>query len=107
MKINATPDSRFWSESRIYAATVWLLVIVGIVILLTITEQPLLLIVISSAMSAVVMFIYSILLIVMNRSFLPAMIRLSGYRLWIMGFAILWFGYFSVRVIIEYGAQLL
>ena len=41
-----------------------------------------------------------------NRSFLPAMIRLSGYRLWIMGFAILWYGYFSVRVIIEYGAQL-
>ena len=50
-------------------------------ILLTVTEQPLLLIVIASAMSAVVMFIYSILLIVMNRSFLPAMIRLSGYRL--------------------------
>jgi Mn2+/Fe2+ NRAMP family transporter len=106
VKINATPNSRFWTESRIYAATVWLLVLVGIVILLTITEQPLLLIVISSAMSAVVMFIYSILLIVMNRSFLPAMIRLSGYRLWIMGFAILWFGYFSVRVIIEYGGQL-
>jgi hypothetical protein len=106
VKINATPDSRFWTESRIYAATVWLLVLVGIVILLTVTEQPLLLIVISSALSAVVMFIYSILLIVMDRSFLPAMIRLSGYRLAIMGFAIVWFGYFSVRVIIEYGGQL-
>jgi hypothetical protein len=42
----------------------------------------------------------------MNRSFLPAMIRLSGYRLGIMALAVVWFGYFSVRVVIEYGAQL-
>ena len=106
VKINAVPDSRRWTESRIYAATVWLLVVVGIVILLTVTEQPLLLIVISSALSAGVMFIYSILLIVLNRKALPAVIRISGYRLAILGFAVLWFGYFSARVIIEYGGQL-
>jgi hypothetical protein len=106
VKINAVPESRRWSESRIYAATVWVLVLVGIAILLTITEQPLLLIVISSALSAGVMFIYSILLIVLNRKALPKMIRLSGYRLAIIGFAVVWFGYFSARVIIEYGGQL-
>jgi Mn2+/Fe2+ NRAMP family transporter len=106
VKINATPDSQRWTESRIYAATVWLLIIVGIAILLLFTEQPLALLVIGSALSAVVMFIYSIMLIRLNRSGLPRMIRLSGYRLVIMGFAVVWFGYFSTRVVIEYGGQL-
>jgi hypothetical protein len=106
VKINATPENRFWSESRIYGATVWLLITVGVVILLTFTEQPLLLLVIGSSLSAIVMFVYSILLIVMNRGSLPKPIRLSGYRLGILCFAVVWFGYFSVRVVIEFGGQL-
>jgi Mn2+/Fe2+ NRAMP family transporter len=106
IKINAAADSKRWSESRIYAATVWMLVLVGIAILFVFTEQPLLLLVISSALSAIVMFIYSILLIVLNRRALPQMIRLSGYRLGILLFAVVWFGYFSVRVVLEYGTQL-
>ena len=61
---------------------------------------------ISSALSAIVMFIYSILLIVLNRGALPKMIRISGYRLGILLFAVVWFGYFSTRVVLEYGAQL-
>ena len=52
------------------------------------------------------MFIYSILLIVLNRSALPKIIRISGYRLGILLFAVVWFGYFSTRVVLEYGAQL-
>ena len=64
------------------------------------------LLVIGSALSAIVMFVYSILLIVLNRNNLPRAIRLGGYRMWIMGFAVLWFGYFSVRVVIAYGEQL-
>ena len=106
VKINAVPESTTWTESRIYAATVWLLVTIGVVILVTVTEQPLLLIVISSALSAGVMFIYSILLIVLNRKALPEAIRLHGYRLAILALAVVWFGYFSFRVILEYGGQL-
>ena len=106
VKINATPDSSRWTESRIYAATVWALIIFGIAILLVFTDQPLVLLVIGSALSAMVMFIYSILLIVLNRKALPQMIRISGYRLVILGFAVIWFGYFSIRVIIAYGEQL-
>jgi hypothetical protein len=106
VKINATPDSERWTESRIYAATVWALILFGVAILLLFTEQPLLLLVIGSALSAMVMFIYSILLIVLNRRALPAMIRISGYRLVIMGVAIVWFGYFSARVLIAYIPQL-
>ena len=106
VKINATPESTFWTESRIYAATVWLLITVGITIVLVFTEQPLLLLVIGSALSAMVMFIYSILLIVLNRKALPAAIRISGFRLVVLGVAVLWFGYFSARVIIAYIPQL-
>ena len=106
VKINAAADSKRWSESRIYGATVWMLVIVGIAILFVFTEQPLVLLVISAALSAIVMFIYSILLIVLNRSALPKIIRISGYRLGILLFAVVWFGYFSTRVVLEYGAQL-
>lgn len=78
----------------------------GIAILLIFTDQPLVLLVIASALSAIVMFIYSILLIVMNRGVLPAAIRLSGFRLGVLCVAVVWFGYFSTRVVIEYGGQL-
>ena len=105
VKINAAPESTTWTESRIYAATVWALIIFGIAILLTFTSQPLVLLVIGSALSAMVMFIYSILLIVLNRKALPAIIRISGFRLVVLG-AVLWFGYFSARVIIAYIPQL-
>ncbi len=106
VKINAAPRNEFWSESRIYAATVWTLIIVGVAILLIFTDQPLVLLVIASALSAIVMFIYSILLIVMNRGVLPTAIRLGGFRLGVMCVAVVWFGYFSTRVVIEYGGQL-
>ena len=43
------------------------------------------------------MFIYSILLIVLNRKALPQMIRISGYRLVILGIAVLWFGSYRVE----------
>jgi len=106
VKINVTPDSERWTESRLYAATVWFLILVGIVLILTFTEQPLILLVISSALSAIVMFIYSILLIRMNRGRLPKAIRLTGLRLGIMWFAVAWFGFFSYKLIVEYGVQL-
>ena len=106
VKVNAAPRSQRWTESRIYAATVWLLIAVGVAIILVFTEQPLVLLVIGSALSAGVMFIYSILLIVLNRGGLPRAIRIGGYRLAIMAVAVVWFGYFSFRVIVEYGGQL-
>jgi hypothetical protein len=52
------------------------------------------------------MFIYSILLIVLNRKALPQMIRISGFRLVVLGVSVLWFGYFSARVLIAYIPQL-
>lgn len=99
VKINWLTESQFWSESKVYAATVWLLVINGIVILLTVTSQPLLLLVISSVLSAFVMFVYSVLLIKLNRFVLPTTIRMEGGRLAVMIWAALLYGVFSAIVI--------
>jgi hypothetical protein len=67
----------------------------------------LLLLVVSGALSGVVMFVYTILVTVLNRRALPKSIRLSGFRLGAMIFAACFFGYFSLRLVLFYGAQLL
>jgi hypothetical protein len=41
VRINATPDSERWTKSRIYAATVWALILFGVATLLLFTDQPL------------------------------------------------------------------
>jgi hypothetical protein len=99
LKVNALRDSAFFSESKLYAMTVWLLVLSGITIILTITEQPIPLLVISSVLSAFVMFVYSILLIVLNRGVLPRAIGIGGVRLGAMIWSTLFFGIFSAVVI--------
>ena len=99
VKINWLGESRFWSESKIYAATVWLLVVNGIVIILTITSQPIVLLVISSVLSAFVMFVYSVLLIKLNRGILPGPIKMGNVRLGAMIWSTLLFGVFSAIVI--------
>ncbi|AQA03237.1 hypothetical protein BVC93_13325 [Mycobacterium sp. MS1601] len=96
-----------WSESKIYAIAVWTLVFSGCTIILSGFSQPLLLLVVSGALSGVVMFVYTILVTVLNRRALPKSIRLSGFRLGAMIFAACFFGYFSLRLILFYGGQLL
>lgn len=100
-------DNGRWSESKIYAIAVWTLVTCGCTIILSGFSQPLLLLVVSGALSGVVMFVYTILVTVLNRRALPKSIRLSGFRLGAMIFAACFFGYFSLRLVLFYGAQLL
>ena len=52
----------------------------------------------TAALNGAVMFIYSILLLYVNRFRLPAQIRLGGWRLLIMIWAIFFFGFFTIRV---------
>ena len=70
-KIHALKDNQIWTESRIYAATVWFMIIVGSLILLAGVDQPFVLVVIASSIAGVQMFIYSGLLIMLNRKALP------------------------------------
>jgi hypothetical protein len=95
------------SESRIYFALVWGLVAVGCAILFAGFDQPLVLIVISACVGGFMMFIYSILLLVLNRRVLPDAIKISPVRVAAMIWAVLLFGAFSALTIWDQGGKLL
>ena len=93
-------NSRRWTESRLYFASVWSTVIAGSIILLSGVNQPLLLLVIAACLNGMVMFVYSILLIQLNRRGLPPALRVRGVRLGMLVFATLFYGYFAGWLII-------
>ena len=87
--------SQRWTESRIYFLVVWSMIVVGSLILLSGFNQPLILLVLSACLNGMVMFIYSILLIQLNRRGLPEAIKVKGFRLGMLGFAVLFYGFFA------------
>ena len=107
LKVDFLRDNDRWTESRIYFVVIWAEIAFGAFALLVIQSQPLVLLVISSSINGGVMFIYSILLIWLNRGKLPATIRLRSYRLAVMGWSVLFFGYFTVVTVIDQFGQLL
>jgi hypothetical protein len=90
-----TSYARGANESKLYAGLVWGLVAVGIVVLLLGFDQPIVLLVIAAVVGGFMMFIYSGLLILINRKTLPAPIRIRGVRLAMLVWAILLFGTLS------------
>ncbi|TFV93022.1 hypothetical protein E4P40_00945 [Blastococcus sp. CT_GayMR20] len=90
-----TSYARQGNESKIYASLVWGLVAIGIVVLLAGFAQPIVLLVISAVVGGFMMFLYSGLLILINRKILPAPIRVRGVRLGVLIWSILLFGTLS------------
>ncbi len=84
-----------WSESRMYFVVAWATILAGSAILLSGFNQPLLLLVIAACSNGVVMFVYSILLIQLNRRGLPPALRVSGVRLGMLVFATAFYGFFA------------
>jgi len=80
------------TESRIYFWLVWGLVAIGCGIILIGLNQPMVLLVLSACVGGTMMFLYSGLLIALNRRYLPAPIRVRGVRLAVLGWSILFFG---------------
>jgi len=101
LKVGAFRDRDSITESRIYAITVWLAVLFGSVILLSGVTQPVLLLVISASINGGIMFVYSMLLWVLNGRVLPKAIRMSPLRFVMMTWAVLFFGFFSVILIYD------
>ena len=91
-----TSYTRGGNESKIYAGLVWGLVAIGILILLADFSQPIVLLVISAVVGGFMMFLYSGLLILINRKILPAAIRIRGVRLGVLVWSIALFGTLSV-----------
>ncbi len=88
-------DSQRWTESRMYFLVAWSTIAAGSAILLSGFNQPLILLVISACLSGMVMFVYSILLIQLNRRALPPALRVRGIRLGMLIFATMFYGFFS------------
>ena len=102
VKVTWLRDHAGWSESRLYYVFLWGTVLLGSSILLLqefdFDVSAFQLFKLTAALNGGVMFIYSILLLYVNRYRLPSHIRLSGWRLMIMIWAIFFFGFFTIRV---------
>ena len=98
VRVGYTGDSARWTESRVYFAVVWTMVIFGTAILALGFDQPLVLVTISTVLGGVIMFIYSILLVITNRRYLPDELKLRGYRLAIIAGSIVLLGVCSAIV---------
>ncbi|GAA4071534.1 Nramp family divalent metal transporter [Nonomuraea soli] len=96
-----TVYARNASESRIYTVLVWSMAVVGSGILLLGFDQPLFLLVLSACFAAVMMFVYSILLIILNRRALPQELRVRSYRLGALVWSVAFFGTLTVLVLIQ------
>jgi len=80
------------SESRVYFWLVWGMVGLGCGILLAGVSQPITLLVISASTGGTIMFLYSMLLIALNRKKLPAAIRITPFRTATLVWSTLLFG---------------
>ena len=99
-------DSTTWTESRLYVAMVWAMVVFGSIILLVGVDQPLVLIIISAALNGIVMFVYSMLLIQLNRGMLPSAVGLKGVRFGAVIWAVVFYGGFSLFLVYDKAGQL-
>jgi hypothetical protein len=96
-----TSYAREADESKVYAGLVWGLVAIGIVVLVAGFDQPIVLLVISAVVGGFMMFVYSALLILINRRILPAPIRVRGVRLAALIWSFALFGVLSVATFID------
>jgi Mn2+/Fe2+ NRAMP family transporter len=101
LKTGPLRENERWSESRVYFTVVWTEIVFGSIILLSGVTQPLILLVIASSLNGLVMFVYSVLLIQLNRRTLPTEIRVGGGRLVALFWAVLFYGFFSVVLLID------
>jgi uncharacterized protein YjeT (DUF2065 family) len=87
------------SESRTYFWLVWGMVGLGCTILLAGISQPLTLLVISASTAGAMMFLYSFMLIALNRTLLPPAIRIGGFRTGTLVWSTLLFGSLALLTI--------
>ena len=89
------------NESRLYFFLVWGLVAIGILVLLVGVTQPLVLLVISACVGGLMMFMYSLLLVVLNRRVLTPEIRPATFRVAALLWAFALFGVLSILTLFQ------
>ena len=98
VKVNWLRDNPRWSESRLYFAFLWGLILLGVPVLVASSGRfdGFVLFKLSSAMNGAVMALYSALLIYLNRRVLPKPLRASWLRVGMLLVACALFGGFAV-----------
>jgi hypothetical protein len=94
------------NESRIFALIVWVIVLTGIGIIASGLTQPLVLLVTAACIAAFMMFVYSVLLILLNRRLLAPPLRPSGFRIAALVWSVALFGLLSAITANEQLARL-
>ncbi len=90
-----------------YAGMVWSIVFGGSAILASGLDQPLILLVIAGCVAAFMMFIYSGLLILLNRRLLPPPLRPGPFRVAALSWAVALFGLLSGITIVDQARKLI
>ena len=101
-----TSYAREARESTIYFGLVWGLVLIGIAVLAAGLDQPIYLLVIAACVGGFMMFLYSGLLILLNRRVLPEPVKPRGYRVAALVWSFVLFGVLSAITIWEQGQTL-
>lgn len=100
IKVNWLRDNDRWTESRIYYTCLWTTIVFGTGVLLIGQERvegsALGLFKLTSSISGGVMCLYSATLLALNFYSLPRPLRMTWYRVAIMIWAVLFFGFFAV-----------
>ena len=100
VKVNYLRDNDRWTLSRLYFYFLWGEILLGTVILLIPNlGKPMLLLKTSAAMNGGVMFIYSIILLYMNRRILRGRLRMGPLQMIMVAWSILFFGFFTFQAL--------
>ena len=98
LAVNYLRGHRFWTEAKVYATVVWVVVAMGLVILGAGFTQPIALLAVAAVLNGLVMVVYCALLVRLNRSLNPfiamgrlrtvvllvAMIFYAGFTAWVI-----------------------
>jgi hypothetical protein len=101
LKANWLLETRFWTESRLYAGVLTLLFLSSIAVLVSGLQEPLVLLIIVSVLSGITSFIYCMLIIQLNWFSLPDTVKMGKVRLAIMTIAVLFYGFFFVITVLD------
>jgi hypothetical protein len=98
VKVAWLRENKKWSEGRLYFFFLWgeIALACGVLLLYGTNVSALLLFKIAAALNGAVMFLYSMVLVYMNRWRLPAAIRIPAWRLIILLLTVLFFGGFTI-----------
>lgn len=101
LKANRLQESQFWTESKVYFATLVALFTFSVIVLASGLQQPLVLLVITSVLSGVTSFVYCALIVQLNRFALPRQVRMGSARFAVMSFAVVFYGFFFIITVLS------